>query len=316
MVNFLQAQKTALVRRIARFVHRLVREELERQPRNQELMDRTLTTLREEYTVMPRFAFHQPINYHYDTEAPVFAPAVRVPGEMLPLPAVPDRMGYAADDREYLNWGAYDANIIRNLIEQHLGLRDNLKILDFGCSTGRVLRHFQVDHAQRGWGLHGVDIQAYCIEWLRRHFPQHFTVFTGTVFPTLPFEDNSLDVIYGISVFTHTKYLWDAWLMELRRCLKPGGLLIQTVHTENAWRYYHQHRDQDWVRKNHSARMYDSPMMDVDWFHSGDISVSQSFWKRDILIDLWGRYFEVIDVLPPPEKYSFQDWAICRKPQV
>ena len=279
------------------------------------IINRTAQMLRAEYTVMPRFGFHQPIDYLTDTAAPAFASAVQVPGEQLPLPAFADRMGYPADDQAYLEHGAYDASLVRAQIERHLGQRENLAILDFGCSTGRVLRHFHSDHQQRNWQLYGVDIQAYCIEWLRRHFPNEFTVYTGTALPHLPFEDNSLDVIYGFSVFTHIKYSWDMWLMELRRVLKPGGLLIQTIHAEAAWAYYHQHRNEAWVQNALSPAIHDAPAMTHDWFHHGDIAVSQAFWRRDIAREFWGRYLEVIEVLPPPEKYSFQDWMLCRKPQ-
>jgi SAM-dependent methyltransferase len=269
--------------------------------------------LRAEYTVMPRFGFHQPIDYLKDSPPPNFGTVIRLPSEELPLPAAVDRMGYPADDGEYLEMGRYDAGLVREQIEKHLGLRPAYAILDFGCSTGRVLRHFHTDHKLHGWRLYGVDIQAHCIEWLRRYFPTEFTVYTGTVLPFLPFEDNSLDVIYGVSVFTHIKYLWDMWLLELRRVLKPGGILIQTIHTEHAWEFYHRHRGEDWVRANHSPRVYETPTMDLDWFHYGDIAVSQAFWKRDIARQFWGRYLEVLDVLPPPERFSFQDWMICRK---
>lgn len=191
----------------------------------------TLTAIRAEYTVMPRFGYHQPLDYDPDSLPPHFDRVVQVPGETLPLPAPADRFGYPADDAEYLRMGALDADIMRRQIELHLGRRDGVALLDFGCSSGRVLRHFEAERQQRGWRLHGIDVQARPIEWLRLHFPVEYVVSTGTVLPKLPFEDNSLDVIYGVSVFTHIKYLWDMWLLELRRVLKPGGLLIQTIHT-------------------------------------------------------------------------------------
>nr|WP_246602446.1 class I SAM-dependent methyltransferase [Falsiroseomonas tokyonensis] len=207
-----------------------------------------------------------------------------------------------------------DATIVRDAIARHLGAPRDLALLDFGCSSGRVLRHFEAEHAAHGWRLHGVDIQARPIEWLRLHFPQHYTVTTGTVQPHLPFEDNSLDVIYGFSVFTHIKYLWDMWLLELKRVLKPGGLLVQTIHTENAWEYYHRYRHEDWVRRAHAARMLDQPTMQVDWLHHGDIAVSQAFWKAEVARRNWSRYLEVLELLPPQHALSFQDVMVCRKP--
>lgn len=277
-------------------------------------VEQTLAMVRAEYTVLPRFGFHQPIDYEPDSLPPHFDPPVVVPGEALPLPAPAERFGYPADDAAYLHMGALDAAVVRAAIDRHLGPRQDLALLDFGCSSGRVLRHFDAERSAQGWRLHGVDIQARPIEWLRLHFPQDYLVTTGTVQPHLPFEDNSLDVIYGFSVFTHIKYLWDMWLLELRRVLKPGGLLVQTIHTENAWAFYHGQREEAWVRRAHSAPMLDRPEMDADWFHHGDIAVSQAFWKAEIARRNWGRYLEVLELLPPQHDLSFQDVMICRKP--
>lgn len=279
-----------------------------------ETIETALSMVRGEYTVLPRFLFHQPLDYHEDSLPPEFEPVVMLPGEALPLPGPADRFGYPADDSAYLRMGAMDAAIVRAQIARHLGARGGLALLDFGCSSGRVLRHFEAERRERGWRLLGVDIQARPIEWLRLHFPAEYTVATGTVLPKLPFEDNSLDVIYGFSVFTHIKYLWDMWLLELRRVLRPGGLLVQTLHTENAWEFYHRNRDAEWVRRAHSAGMTASPRMEVDWFHHGDISVSQAFWRADVARRNWGRYLEVLDLLPPQHELSFQDVMVCRKP--
>ncbi len=309
------APRSRLVNRAARLVASLASDTLNDSDVASQVAEQAVRRMRAEYTVMPRFAFHQPTDYLMESAPPEFDPPVFVAGEHLPLPPPAERMGYPADDAEYLDMGRYDADLIRVRIDEHRGLQGGLSILDFGCSTGRVLRHFYNEHRARGWNLHGVDIQARCIEWLRRHFPPEFVVHVGTVMPHLPFEDNSMDVVYGISVFTHTKYLWDFWLLELRRILKPGGLLIQTIHTEAAWDFYHRLRNEEWIRQALPPRVYDVPSMDVDWFHYGDIGASQTFWKREIAREFWGRYVEVLDVLPPPEKYSFQDWMICRKPQ-
>jgi len=281
----------------------------------EESINRTAHMLRAEYTVMPRFGFHQPLDYNNETFPPAFESPVTVAGEDLPLPPPVERMGYSANNAEYLTWGKYDHDLVMSQIEKHLGVKTGISILDFGCSSGRVLRHFHAEHKSLNWKLIGVDIQARPIEWMRRHFPREFCVYVGTTLPHLPFADNSVDVIYGFSIFTHIKYLWDAWLLELRRILRPGGLLIQTIHTEHAWDFYRKHRHEGWVRDNHSPIVLDSDGLSHDYFYYGDMSVSQVFWKREIARDFWARYLDVVDLLPPPEKYSFQDWMICRKPE-
>ena len=46
--------------------------------------------------------------------------------------------------------------------------------------------------------------------------------------PPLGLEHGSFDLIYAISVFTHLTDNSVPWLLELRRMLKPDGLLIAT----------------------------------------------------------------------------------------
>ncbi|HKI92810.1 MAG TPA: methyltransferase domain-containing protein, partial [Gaiellaceae bacterium] len=49
--------------------------------------------------------------------------------------------------------------------------------------------------------------------------------------PPLAFSDESFDLVYALSVFTHlTAELQLAWRDELRRVLRPGGHLLVTTH--------------------------------------------------------------------------------------
>jgi SAM-dependent methyltransferase len=269
-----------------------------------------MQALRAEYTVMPRFGFHQPLDYDLATLPPVFDPPVSVPGVDLPLPPPAERMGYSADDAQYLAWGRYDRDLILERIQTRTPLKPNMRVLDFGCSSGRVLRHFEDQHRSLGWALSGVDVQARPIEWMRQHFPAHFQVFVGNTIPHLPFEDNTFDVIYGFSVFTHIKYQWDAWILELRRILRPGGIFAQTIHTENAWDFYVKRREEAWVQAALPARLLDTPEMDVPFLYHGDIGVSQVFWKSAVASVYFGRYLRDVVVHPPAEENSFQDMVV------
>lgn len=277
-------------------------------------IERALWMVRNEYTVMPRFGYHQPLDYNLDTVPVRFEPPLHVEGELLPVPAPDDRMGYSPNDAAYyLEWGRTDKDLVLAQINRHLGKTKDIAILDFGCSSGRVLRHFYREAKEVNWSLYGVDIQAKPIQWMRQFLPPEFCVYTGATTPTLPFPDNHFDVIYGFSIFTHIKFHWDMWLLELKRVMKPGGLLIQTIHTENAWRFYYDHRDEPWVKSGFSANMLTTRDMPYDYFYFGDIGVSQVFWRREIASAYWGRYLNVVEVLDPPGENSFQDWMICKK---
>ena len=68
------------------------------------------------------------------------------------------------------------------------------------------------------------------VEWCRANLP--FARFEiNRLDPPLEFEDESFDLVYALSVFTHlTDELQLAWRDELRRVLGPGGSLLLTTH--------------------------------------------------------------------------------------
>jgi SAM-dependent methyltransferase len=297
-----------------RNAHQRMDQMQEQIDRHQAHLPTLLSQVRAEYTSMPRFQFHQPLDYLQSTWPVPFSSPVTVPGVELVIPAPEDRMGYSPDDANmYIAWGAADHDLILGHIKKYAANLRDCTILDFGCSTGRVLRHFDTERRELGWKLWGTDVQARPIEWMRYHFPSHFQVSAGTTVPHLPFPDASIDFIYGISVFTHIKYLWDMWLLELRRVLKPSGLLLQSYHAEPAWEFYHQNRHEKWIQNVLPAEMLKRPHMDVDYFYYGDAEVSQVFWKQSVACKFWSRYLTVLEATPPPPTNSFQNWLICRK---
>lgn len=80
--------------------------------------------------------------------------------------------------------------------------------------------------------LFGTDIDGESIDWCQSKLGHMATFTVNGFWPPLPFADGFFDVIYSISVFTHLpEDMQTAWLAELRRVAKPGGLLLLTVHS-------------------------------------------------------------------------------------
>lgn len=262
--------------------------------------------------LLPKYFYHAPMDYNIESYPPTYGQSIIVEGESLPVPPPECRPGYSPDnDQHYLNWGRYDHDLIIDMIKKHYGFKDNIAILDWGCSSGRVLRHFYSEMKEHSWKLHGTDIQAFLVEWMRQNFPPEIDIMCGTTYPHLPFKDSSLDVMYGISVFTHTKYLWDIWLAEFRRVLKRGGLCIQTVQCEAAWKFYHENRTLDWVRNGHPSGMLNKQEIDSDFFFYGDGFISQTFYREKAVKKLWGRYMKVVEFISPPPN-SYQNWIVLK----
>jgi SAM-dependent methyltransferase len=121
-----------------------------------------------------------------------------------------------------------DLNSALSLVAKRLA--DFKDILDFGCGCGRMLRalpQFASDSR-----VSGVEIDREAVDWCHRNLPFARVIHTSLV-PPCSFEDAQFDLIYGISVFTHlSEELQFLWLEELRRILKPGGFMLQSVLDE------------------------------------------------------------------------------------
>ena len=104
-------------------------------------------------------------------------------------------------------------------------------MLDFGCGSGRVLQHLR---DAQGPELHGCDIHAPSVRWMARAFPELHT-WVSPFRPPLEVEDSRFDCIYAWSVFSHLPEpdMRD-WLIELRRVLAPGGLLLVSTLGEDS----------------------------------------------------------------------------------
>lgn len=124
--------------------------------------------------------------------------------------------------------GEHTAREIATASARHgLPLTDVNRLLDFGCGCGRVLRHWRDYPGLEPWGS---DLSVAATTWIESNLPFARAGANGLA-PPLPQADGTFDLIYAISVFTHlTDDLGRAWMDELRRVLRPGGLLMFTVH--------------------------------------------------------------------------------------
>jgi SAM-dependent methyltransferase len=158
------------------------------------------------------------------------------------------------------------------------------RVLDFGCGCGRVLRQFAVE-AQAG-EFYGCDIDQPSIAWNAANLSPPFRFFANELTPPLPLADDSLDLIWAMSVFTHISDGWSAWLPELHRVLSPGGVLIASFLGEGMWpNLVGEPYREDEVGMA-VLRPWEGP--DAWVFHS-------EWWLREH----WGRAFDVVTVRRP-----------------
>ncbi len=100
-------------------------------------------------------------------------------------------------------------------------------VLDLGCSVGYVLE------AARRVGLRGVglDTSPFAVQACRE---RGYEAQEGTL-EALPFADGSFDVVTAKHVLEHTERPLPS-LAEIRRVLRPGGVLLVIVPDADHWK--------------------------------------------------------------------------------
>jgi len=178
------------------------------------------------------------------------------------------------------------------------------RILDFGCGAGRMIRHLRdLSDTCEIWGT---DISAEHIYWCKQNLSPPFHFATTTKVPHLPFEDRSFQFIYCGSVFTHIDDLADAWLLELRRILAPGGRLYLTIHDNHTVALFESGRYDaaDIVTEMKSSAIYQEAKHAFGMFTIGRDNTSQVFYDLDYFSKSLRSIFEILSITR--EAYFYQ----------
>lgn len=128
--------------------------------------------------------------------------------------------------------GQADAATFRALAQRHgRDMTAGTDVLDFGCGAGRIARWLAPDVIAGGGSFTGTDLNRRLSGWCAANLPGHYV--TNALKPPLGLADGTVDLIYAHSVLTHlTEPVAKAWLAELARVLRPGGVALLTFHDE------------------------------------------------------------------------------------
>ena len=188
------------------------------------------------------------------------------------------RVGASPDAEEFITIGRICANDIQSAL-QKVGrdLGSFTRILDFGCGCGRTLVHMR--NLAPNAKIDGIDIDATAIEWCKQNLNYaSFSLSKET--PPIDYPANTFDFIYVVSVFTHLDEDYQfLWLDELRRLVKPGGIVLLTVNGT------------DTNRKNSNKgfvfeRTYETGLFPA-WYQN-------TYHSRDYVSANFSKYFEVL----------------------
>ena len=133
---------------------------------------------------------------------------------------------FALDYYQYLHQGKCNANEIIDIISPLINLSiPGKKILDWGCGPARVVRHLpeMLSHKHL---IYGTDYNSKYINWCSNNL-SGISFAANSLYPPIAFENNYFDFIYSLSILTHlSEKNHFAWIAEIDRLLKPGGILI------------------------------------------------------------------------------------------
>lgn len=163
------------------------------------------------------------------------------------------------------------------------------RVLDFGCGCGRVLREWrEID----GPEFHGSDYNPSLVQWCRDHLGCA-TVGKNELTPPLRYASQSFDLCYAVSVFTHLpESMQDAWLAELKRVLRPGGILLVTLSGEG---------DLARTTPGEQERFRSGELIVVDGSYAGT-NMCGAYHPEAYVRQKWSGYFEVLEFIPEGAK--------------
>jgi SAM-dependent methyltransferase len=245
------------------------------------------------------FSFYLHLQFWFADRLPAFRPEHPMPPAILRY-----RVSELVSVNEFLRIGEGCAQLIR-LRAGTMGIdfTAGRRVLDFGCGCGRTIRWLLDDGAE----FHGADVDAVAIDWCKKHLVRaHF--LANTPAPPLPYPGEWFDAVYCLSVFTHLdEPMQDAWLRELSRILKPGGVLLFTIFGSVARKGLDEQGQETLDRRGFVHRRSQKLRWLVpDWYqttwHSREYILGRlATWFEDV------RYFEVPD--------GMQDVVAARKPR-
>ena len=228
----------------------------------------------------------------------------------------------ATDVEFFLFSGWVDVTLFLGWVHGHWGGCGRARVLDFGAGCGRMVRFFCGNEAK--YEAFASEVNPAHVAWMRESL-RGVTVMRNGVLPPLGGREG-FDLIYSLSVFTHLNLAaTDAWVEEMHARLRPGGVLIFTVHGERAleitagsvehqgWMgmtsgmargiranlkregFVYLRYGEDVLRMANAGGDYGISCMDVGWVRGR-----------------WGRMFEVVEFVPAAVR-GWQDVVVMRR---
>ncbi len=222
--------------------------------------------------------------------------------EKLPPAWLRYRVSGSPSTRSFLETGEKCSRAIEDVLSLAGKPLDSCEsILDFGCGCGRTLIWLERKFPDRQYL--GTDVDREAIAWCRQNLS--FARFSSNdALPPLNYPDEAFDLIYGISVLTHLDEQHQfCWLQELRRLIKPDGVVLLTMHGSRAAEAVGQREN---LEKNGYCFCSSTKLKGIfpDWYQT-------AFHTEEYVRERFGKYFGRIEYYS--EQLGFQDVILAWK---
>jgi SAM-dependent methyltransferase len=180
----------------------------------------------------------------------------------------PEQYAIMARREERHWWYTGMRRVALAVLDSYLGERSALRILDAGCGTGGTTRELQ-----RYGDVVGVDLAWEALQPARGRGLKYLA--RGSI-EKLPFASASFDLVTSFEVIYHLGVGNDRCAFEeMRRVLKPGGLLLVRLPAHDWLRGAHD-------RLVHTRHRYD-PAEVREKLSSAGFTIEQLTWANTVL---------------------------------
>jgi SAM-dependent methyltransferase len=184
--------------------------------------------------------------------------------------------------------GLYEADLVVEVLADAGIVPASLTAgLDFGCSSGRVVRVLAAAYPEIEWSA--CDPNTAAIAWAGENLPG-INFFVNGDSPPLDITEASLDLVYAISIWSHFEpQLGLRWFEEMHRVIRPGGYLVCTTHGLTSIAFYATND----LRTPEQSRQIADSLYSRGWWYApefgdeGDWGVINPDWGTAFLSTEW-----------------------------